>query len=408
MMTTNFNLELLTEQNIDAVRAIRREDIPESWVDNADTLWELTQYGLEHNCIGHTYAVKQDETYIGVILLGEAIPWETDPKEMHGVPFYRLMGFVIDNRYRNKGIGSHVLELVIKTIYREYGVRPIALGVHKENHGAARFYEKHGFKPTDTMEGNDIYYLRYPDILPDIHATNDYERSLFGAEKEQFNDNLYRWFSEVRPDHYNSNFFTPISKVTRQDVLAAIAFQKQRGINEVMFSTNCPIDLSIMDGYDCVEYSAYVMAMISDQSHLWKTNEEVEIRDIQTHDISADILDVSDVPEKHREAAYRNMKMVLEVAKTHPEYHWLCAYKYGKRVGTAYAVEHNGFVEMDDLWVAEEYRHQRIATTIMKHIVDHTNGIVYLHATANATPKDMYAKMGFEIVETVYEYYLEW
>ena len=76
------NLELLTEKNIDAVRAIHREDIPVSWVDNADTLWELTQYGLEHNCIGHTYAIKYDDTYIGVILLGEAIPWETDPEEM--------------------------------------------------------------------------------------------------------------------------------------------------------------------------------------------------------------------------------------------------------------------------------------------------------------------------------------
>lgn len=162
-MTTNLKLELLSEQNLNAVRAIHREDIPESWVDNADTLWELTQYGLEHNCIGHTYAVKYDETYIGVILLGEAIPWETDPKEMDGVPFYRLMGFVIDNRYRNKGIGSHVLELAITTIYQEFGVRPIALGVHKENHGAARFYEKHRFNPTNVMEGNDIYYLRYYD-----------------------------------------------------------------------------------------------------------------------------------------------------------------------------------------------------------------------------------------------------
>ena len=161
----NISLELLDEQNIDAVRAIHREDISESWVDNADTLWELTQYGLEHNCIGHTYAVKHDETYIGVILLGEAIPWETDPREMGDVPFYRLMGFVIDNRYRNKGIGSHVLELVIKTIYQQFGVRPIALGVHKENHSAARFYEKHGFKPTNAMEGNDIYYLRYYDSI---------------------------------------------------------------------------------------------------------------------------------------------------------------------------------------------------------------------------------------------------
>ena len=156
------NLELLTEKNIDAVRAIHREDIPVSWVDDTDTLWELTQYGLEHNCIGHTYAIKQDDDYIGVILLGEAIPWETDPEEMKNEPFYRLMGFVIDNRYRSQGIGSKVLDMVIDTIYKEYGVRPIALGVHKDNHGAARFYERHGFVAVDAMEGNDRYYLRYP------------------------------------------------------------------------------------------------------------------------------------------------------------------------------------------------------------------------------------------------------
>ena len=161
-MTTKLKIELLSKQNLDAVRAIHRKDIPESWVDSADTLWELTQYGLEHNCIGHTYAVKYGEAYIGVILLGEAIPWETDPKEMDGVSFYRLMGFVIDSRCRGKGIGSQVLELVIKAVYSEFGIRPIALGVHKDNYGAARFYKKHGFKPTNVMEGNDIYFLRYP------------------------------------------------------------------------------------------------------------------------------------------------------------------------------------------------------------------------------------------------------
>lgn len=155
-------LELLTEKNIDTVRAIHREDIPVSWVDNADTLWELTQYGLEHNCIGHTYAIKQDDDYIGVILLGEAIPWETDPEEMKNEPFYRLMGFVIDNRYRGQGIGGKALEMVVDAIYREYGVLPIALGVHKDNHGAARFYERHGFAGMDAMEGNDRYFIRFP------------------------------------------------------------------------------------------------------------------------------------------------------------------------------------------------------------------------------------------------------
>ena len=161
-MNQEIILELLDDHNIDQVRAIRREDISEAFVDNADTIMELTQYGLEHNCLGYTYAIRYGEKYIGVILLGEAIPWETDPVEMNGVPFYRLMGFVLDREYRGRGIGGHVLELVIQRIYEDFGVRPIALGCHRDNVEAARFYEHHGFYRTEAMEGNDVYYLRYP------------------------------------------------------------------------------------------------------------------------------------------------------------------------------------------------------------------------------------------------------
>lgn len=156
------NLEFLTEQNLDAVRAIHREDVSEEFVDSVDTLMELTRYGLEHNCIGHTYAIKHGEAYIGAILLGEAIPWDTDPEEMKAEPFYRLMGFVLDSRCRSQGIGGYVLETVIEKIYAEYGARPIALGIHKDNHAAERFYTKHGFHKTTAMEGEDVYYLRYP------------------------------------------------------------------------------------------------------------------------------------------------------------------------------------------------------------------------------------------------------
>lgn len=156
------SLELLDKNNIDAVRRIDRSDISEEFVDTVDTIMNLTQYGLEHNCIGHTYAIKYCKEYIGIILLGEAIPWESDPDEMRKEPFYRLMGYVIDQKYRNKGIGGYVLEKVIDKTYNEFGIRPIALGVHRDNDAAARFYLSHGFVKTDALEGNDIYYLRYP------------------------------------------------------------------------------------------------------------------------------------------------------------------------------------------------------------------------------------------------------
>ncbi len=159
---SKLSLELLSEKNLAAARKLQREDISEDFVDTVDTIWELTQYGLSHHCIGHTYAVNYEGRCIGLILLGEALPWETDPAEMWETPFYRLMGFVLDRSFRGQGIGGAVLEEAISLIYREFGVRPIACGVHQENHRAARFYEKHGFHRTDAMEGNDFYFLRYP------------------------------------------------------------------------------------------------------------------------------------------------------------------------------------------------------------------------------------------------------
>lgn len=160
MCEQDIEIELLSDNNIDQVRKIQRDDISTDFVDDVDTIMEITRYGIDNSCIGDTYAVKYKSEYIGVILLGEAIEWETDPPEMKETPFYRLMGFVLDKRYRSLGIGSYVLEQVIDSCYEKYGVRPIALGCHTDNKGAAEFYLRHGFKKTEYMEGNDYYYIR--------------------------------------------------------------------------------------------------------------------------------------------------------------------------------------------------------------------------------------------------------
>ena len=155
--------EQLDEENFEEVKKIDRSDISLDFVDSIDHIMELNRYGLEHNCIGHTFAIKTDGRYIGVILIGEAIEWKTDPPEMKNEPFYRLMGFIIDKDYRGKGIGSFVLERAIEKCCENFGIRPIALCCHKDNIKAEKFYLSHGFRKTGYMEGNDYYFLRYPD-----------------------------------------------------------------------------------------------------------------------------------------------------------------------------------------------------------------------------------------------------
>ena len=156
----HFRFEKLTHQNYAEACQIDRNDIPETFVDSIATLMEITDYGVEHRCIGHTFLVRLDGRCIGTILLGEAIPWDTDPPQVKHQPFYRLMGFVIDKNYRSRGYGGMILEETIQRLYQEFGARPIVLGCHKENQRAAQFYERHGFVKTDYMEDHDQYYLR--------------------------------------------------------------------------------------------------------------------------------------------------------------------------------------------------------------------------------------------------------
>ena len=156
----NLRFEELDHNNLNRARMIDRSDFLEDFVDAVDTLMELTDYGVEHKCIGHTFLISVGDRPISVILLGEAIPWETDPPMVKETPFYRLMGFAIDKAYRRQGLGKIILEETIRRVYSEFGERPIVLGCHKDNFKAAAFYEKNGFIETEYMEGKDVYYIK--------------------------------------------------------------------------------------------------------------------------------------------------------------------------------------------------------------------------------------------------------
>ena len=155
-------VEVINEQNRDDVLKIDRSDISEDAVDSVQHILDLTQYGLDHGCIGHTYAIYAKQQCVGIILMGEGIPWSCDPTEVADVLFYRIMGFIMDKAARSRGIGGQVLEMVIHLMFAEFGPRPIVLGVQKDNHRAAAFYLRHGFGPTTAMDEDDQFYIRWP------------------------------------------------------------------------------------------------------------------------------------------------------------------------------------------------------------------------------------------------------
>ncbi|MCR5122056.1 MAG: GNAT family N-acetyltransferase [Ruminococcus sp.] len=153
--------EPLTFDNCERAREIDRSDIPEDFVDGVPALIETLRFGYEHKLIGYSFLVNVGERPVGTILLGQGLYCEgEDPPEVEGVPFYRLVFFIIDRAYRSRGLGSRILAETIERVFRDFGERPIVLGVHRDNMKAMRFYERQGFTKTPYTEGNDCVFIR--------------------------------------------------------------------------------------------------------------------------------------------------------------------------------------------------------------------------------------------------------
>ncbi|WP_025724741.1 GNAT family N-acetyltransferase [Acholeplasma granularum] len=159
----NFNniiIDYINVLNSEQIKMLERSDVSENFVDSLDSIKEFTDYSLENNLKGHTFIIKYKSDLVGVLLIVEGIHWETDPKQLYNIPFYRIMDFIINKNYRGYGIGSYVLEEVISRVYNEFGERPVVLGVHKDNIEAEKFYLKHKFIKTEYMDGDDYYFIR--------------------------------------------------------------------------------------------------------------------------------------------------------------------------------------------------------------------------------------------------------
>ena len=159
-MRPQIELESMTPACYERAMRIPRDDEAETFVGSVDELINNAEYGRVHNLIGNIFLIKADGKDVGYLMIGEAFPWPTDPPEMKGRDYYRLMYFMIESQSRGRGIGGEAMERAIDITYRQFGARPLALGCHRDNAAGRRFYVKHGFRETPYKEGDDCYMLR--------------------------------------------------------------------------------------------------------------------------------------------------------------------------------------------------------------------------------------------------------
>lgn len=72
--------------------------------------------------------------------------------------------------------------------------------------------------------------------------------------------------------------------------------------------------------------------------------------------------------------------------------------------GYCYSFSKNGVVCIDSLFVLPEYRKQYVASNLIAYVAHFYNCPIYLHASDDDTPKEMYEKLGFKTISVSYDY----
>ncbi|MCF0117104.1 MAG: GNAT family N-acetyltransferase, partial [Bacilli bacterium] len=84
--------------------------------------------------------------------------------------------------------------------------------------------------------------------------------------------------------------------------------------------------------------------------------------------------------------------------------YWAVLYNK-KVVGYCYSYQNKDSILIDNLLIAQDYRKQHIASSLINHI-NKISGekVVMLHADKDNYPYSIYKKLGFEVIDNIYEY----
>ena len=220
--------------------------------------------------------------------------------------------------------------------------------------------------------------------------------ALFSASRP-FSEHLTKREDDQLRDKYDHNAFFYSGQPSAEEIQRALDYQKQRKDAFLKLEGYTPLENAFgMEG----ETTLTMVLPKGARLDSWKTNPEVTIR-------TPDFAELEQHELRYYGPLYGEDFTVRNNRRLREKLCYLGAYLKGQLAGSCYLYQADGYTCMDSLLVGEAFRHQYVATSLMKRIAEQVQkegGTLYLHADPEDTPKEMYAKMGFEIVDEVYEY----
>ncbi len=173
----------------------------------------------------------------------------------------------------------------------------------------------------------------------------------------------------------------------------ALHYQRELGVAFIKLEGDAPL----VDSFG-LEAEITATMVFTDSDTTWKTNDALVFK-------TPPISELQELEVKHYGSVYGEDFCIRNMARLYDKLEYQGAYIGNQLVGVCYSYTADGITCMDGLLVDDKHRKQYVATSLIAHIKEkHPDAALMLHADMDDTPKDMYLKMGFKIVDKLYEY----
>lgn len=302
-----------------------------------------------------------------------------------------ILNFGIAKKYQHQGYGTLFLATFIDLIYQE-GLSHISLEVRVSNQNAIRLYQKLGFKKVYIRKA---YYTNQEDALV-YQKTYTPLSYLANMEAQIFsNKKGFRYSNETFKDRYMLNYYDlydqrvdDLSFVEPADVVCVCSNWYDRHLfQQFEVEESCLLHVGTY-AYQSLNKNKIEVAFMKDWDEYGQ--------------FCNDLLSVYG-------ASYAYQYPIW--VKEHCEEHKMLlvgAYLNGQLIGVARMLFYEHAIFIDSVDVLENKRHLGSCSSMFDFMVDYAKqnqyDDLYLEAIPTDTPIQMYEKMNFHKIETLYDY----
>lgn len=326
------------------------------------------------------------------------------------------LGIALIQEYCGKSLGTILMKRALE-LAAQRGYTQMELGVFEDNPRAFHVYEKMGFAATGKIpnafrlrSGEEIAEIQMVKRLTEDGAaehsdkerkeawkrkTRENETALLECfcTKKALTEHMARWTDDKIPDKYDQNFFECSGQPSEEEFREALRYQKERGDHFIKLESREPLSPDFG-----LEREVTLTMVLTGDCSAWRENPQVTIRKPEEAELVENEL-------RNFGRIYGEDFTVRNAKRNYETLDYVGAYLDGKLAGSCYAFTRDGVTCIDGLVVNEESRHRYVASTLLKYIaMANRENLICLHADEDDTPKEMYRKMGFVVVDANYEY----